>query len=410
MRILFLQDKFPPENQGGAGRVAFDLAYCMQKLGHQIYIITTVQSKDVVSSVDYNGLKIFKIYANYHGRWRSYLSLYNPQTINQVEKIVKQINPDIIHCHNIHYYLSYHCLKVVRKYCNKVFLTAHDAMLFHYGKLVEFIDKDNLEIPLKFNYKISFLKQIKRFKKRYNPFRNIIIKKYLKYVNKIFAVSYTLKDALNQNGIKNVDVIYNGININDWQEDINKVKKFKKKYNLKNKNIIFFGGRLNHWKGGSEIIQAMEKVILKIPETILLIAGKKNEYTFEMLKLAKKKNISVIITGWLEKEEIKFAYYSSDLVVTPSICLDTFNLVNLEAMACKKPVITTCFGGAIEVVINNKTGYVINPLNINMMSEKMIYLLENKEKAKKLGEEGYNRAKEFSLLKQAEKYLKYFNA
>ena len=410
MKILFLQDKFPPENQGGAGRVAFDLAISLKRLNNKVYVITTVQNKSEVRKTDKDGIEIHKIYSNYHERWRSYLSLYNPQTINVVERIIKQIQPDIIHCHNIHYYLSYHCLKISKKYCNKVFLTAHDVMLFHYGKLIEFINKDNLEIPSEFDYKISFLKQIERFKKRYNPFRNIIIKKYLKYVNKIFAVSYTLKDALNQNGIKNVEVIYNGINIDDWQEDINKVEEFKDKYHLINKKVVFFGGRISYWKGSKEIIQAMEKVILKIPNAILLIAGKENKYALEMLKLAKEKNISVILTGWLEKEELKSAYYSSDLVVTPSICLDTFNLVNLEAMACKKPVITTCFGGAVEVVINNKIGYVVNPLNADMMSEKIIDLLKNSEKVKEFGEAGYNRAKEFDLLKQAEKYLKYFNA
>jgi len=407
MKILILSDGL---SEGGAERVVFDLANQFKQLGHQIYIITTVRNESDAGRIDYQGLNVFRIKSDYHERWRAYLSLYNPQTVSQVKKIIKQIQPDITHVHNIHYYLSYACLKIAKKYSSTIFLTAHDVMLFHYGKLIEFIDFDNKENPEEFNYKINFLNQIKRFKKRYNPLRNIIIKHYLKYVNRIFAVSYALKNVLNQNGIENVDVVYNGTDIDSWQEDADKTEEFKRQYGLKDKKVIFFGGRLGYWKGGREILESMEKVVSKISKAVLLVAGKENKYTAEMLKLAREKNISIIFTGWLEKKELKAAYYTSNLVITPSICLDTFNLVNLEAMVCKKPVISTCFGGASEVIINNQTGYIVNPLNIDMMSEKIVSLLENDERAREFGKAGYNRAKEFSLLKQAEKYLKYFSA
>jgi len=409
MRILFLQDKFPPENQGGAGRVAFDLACCMQKLGNQVYVITTVQSKSDVGSMNYNNLEIFKIYANYHERWRNYLSLYNSQTIDQVERIIKQIQPDIVYVHNIHYYLSYYCLKIAKKYSRAVFLTAHDAMLFHYGKLFEFVNPDDLSIPKEFNYRITAWQQIKRFKMRYNPLRNIIIRYYLKYTDKIFAVSYTLKKALNQNGIKSIDVIHNGINVNDWQANNYEIENFKKKHNLFNKKIVFFAGRLSFLKGGGEIIKAMEIVIKQIPGAVLLVAGKEDGYAQKMLKLAKKKDVLIIFTGWLTNNEIKVAYHVSDLCVTPSIYLDPFNLINIEAMACQKPVIGTCFGGTTEIVVDNQTGYIINPLNTQVMAEKIIDLLENPDRTEQFGQVGYKRIKQdFSLVKQTQQYLRWF--
>jgi len=228
MKILILSDGFPPVYAGGAEVIAFNLAKSFQKIGNHVYIITTVREKSKAGQFDYQGLKVFRIYSDYHERWRAYLSLYNPQTVNQVKKIIKQIKPDIVHIHNIHYHLSYYSLRIARKYSKAVFLTAHDAMLFHYGKLIEFIDLDNLSVPKTFNYKVAPWQQIKRFKKRYNPLRNIIIRHYLKYINKIFAVSYTLKEALLQNGIKNIEVIHNGIDMDGWQVSDEKVKDFKK--------------------------------------------------------------------------------------------------------------------------------------------------------------------------------------
>jgi len=409
MKILFLQDKFPPENQGGAGMVVFNLASCIQKLGHQVYIITTVQNKDDIDSTNYKGLKIFKIYANYHERWRSYLSLYNYQTINKVEKIIKQIQPDIVHFHNIHYYLSYACLKIAKQCSKAVFLTTHDVMLFHYGKLFEFINFNDLLIPKTFNHKITPWPQIKRFKKRYNPFRNIIIRHYLKYVDKIFAVSRILKDALNQNNIKNVEVIHNGIDVKNWQIEEKMIKEFQDKYNLKNKKIVLFGGRLNFLKGGNKIIEAMELVSKEVPNIILLVLGEKDGYAQIMKELAKEKGIDLILTGWIKNNELKSAYFCSNIVATPSLCLDTFNMMNLEAMVCQKPVVGTCFGGTSEIILDNKTGYIVNPLDIQTMAEKIIDLLKNPQKAKQFGEAGYQRVKNnFSLKRQVEQTLNWY--
>ena len=409
MKILILSGGFPPTSNAGAEKVAFNLAKGFQKLGKQVYIITTVQKKIETGKLDYQGLTIFQIYANYHQRWHSYLGLYNPQTVSRVKAIIKRIQPDVTHIHVPHHYLSYYCLKIAKKYSKAVFLTVHDVMPFHHGKLIEFINPNNLSIPKTFNYKVTPWQQIKRFKKRYNPFRNIIIRHYLKYVDKIFAVSYALKCALNQNNIKNVEVIHNGIDVNEWQVNNEKLKNFKKKYNLFNKKIVFFAGRLGAFKGGGKIIGIMEVVTRQIPNTVLLVAGRKDSYAQEMLELAENKNVSLILTGWIEDDDLKSAYHSSDIIVTPSIYLDPFNLINIEGMACKKPVVGTCFGGTTEIVVDNKTGYIVNPFNAQIMAEKIIDLLKNPDKAEQFGQAGYQRIKKhFTIQNQVEETFQYY--
>ena len=114
MRILFLQDDFPPQSFGGAGNVAFDLAREIKKRGHSVFVLTAVRDKKDEGSVEYEGLKVFKVYSNYHERWRAYLSLYNPQTVKKIKNLIDEIKPDIIHAHNVHYHLSYHSLKLAK--------------------------------------------------------------------------------------------------------------------------------------------------------------------------------------------------------------------------------------------------------------------------------------------------------
>ena len=373
MKILILADDFPPQSFGGAGISTFDLACGLQKAGHQVFVITTCQEKSDEAKLNKQGLKIFRIFANYHERWRAYLSLYNPQTIRKVRKIIKEVNPDIVHAHNIHSYLSYYCLKIAKEARKAVFLTARDVMSFNYEKLTT---KKYLEHG---DCYTSWWDHLKQAKKRYNPFRNIIIRHYLKYVDKIFAISHALKRALNENKIENVEVVYNAIDPNNWLVPSKKIEEFKKKYHLQGKKVIFFGGRISGPKGLEQISQAVVKVKKEIPATVLLIAGKG-------------------AIGWLSGDELKAAYHSADVVVMPSICFEAFGRAAIEGKVCKKPEVATCYGGVPEVVQDGVTGFIVNPFNIELMAEKIIDLLKNPKKARQFGRAGFERVKEhFSL-------------
>lgn len=407
MKILFLSDDFPPKSYGGAGIVAFNLALTIREKGHEVFGITTTQDKSSSSEYEFEGVKIFRIYADFHVRWTAYLGLYNPQTVKNVEKIIKNIKPHIVHCHNIHRFLSYHCLKIAKKQGAKVFLTAHDAMSFHYGKLSA--EKGGKTLC----FKISPWRQFKTFKKRYNPFRNIIIRHYFnKYIDRIFAVSDSLKRALNENKIRNVTIIHNGIDISAWEADEQSVCAFKDEMGLSGKKPVLFGGRLSQPKGGERIIQAMQKVVPEIPEAVLLVMGKKDNYSEEMLKLAEELKIdkNIVFTGWISGNELISCYRASDVIAVPSIYLDPFPTINLEAMACVKPVVGTCFGGTKEVVENDVTGYIVNPFDTSDLAKKIVELLKNLQKAKSFGEAGYERiVKYFSLEKQAEAVLGHYH-
>ncbi len=402
MKILILSDDFPPKSFGGAGYSTFYLAHGLHDAGHKVFVVSTVRDKKEEGSVTYKGMDIFRIYTKYNHRWAGYLGLYNPQTVGRVKELMKRIKPDVIHAHNIHHYLSYHCLKIAKKYNKPLFFTARDVISFSYGKMAtEKYLKD-------FDSRLTWKDHLKQAGKRYNPLRNFLIRRYLKYPDKLFAVSNALKSALEQNGIRNVEVSYTGTDVNDWQVDHKHVKEFFKKYDLEGKKIVFFGGRMSELKGGKKIIKIMKKIIKKVPETVLFVAGKKDRYVQYLLEFAKDIGVknNIILAGWLDSNELKLAYHSSRVVIVPSIAFDSFPRIVLEGMACKKPVIATCFGGAQEVIQNGITGYIINPFNVELMAEKIAYLLKNPKKAEKFGEAGYERLKKhFSLKKHIQDTL-----
>ncbi|MFZ2522098.1 MAG: glycosyltransferase family 4 protein [Minisyncoccia bacterium] len=389
MKIVILSDGFPPLALGGAEVIARNLAKALAERGHEVSVITSTKDINDAGKFTDGKINIYKIYSDYSDRWRAYRSLYNSGVVHKVESILSKIKPDIVHIHNIHKHLSYACINVAKKYSRGIVLTAHDLMLVHYGKLGAHVGKNN-EVEVD---KISFLSQIMQYKFRYNPFRNFVIRYYLRKVDKIFAVSSALKNILEREGISGIEVLHNGIKVSDWIIDKSKLIDFKNKYELSDKKVLFFGGRLTGIKGGIVALQVLEKVLSKIDNAVLIVVGHKDDWGKEMLEKTKDMRIDrkVIFTGWIPHEDIRYAYASSDVVLVLSRYLDPFPTINLEAMATSKAVVGTILGGTPEAVLDNKTGYIVDPNNIELVSEKVLDLLSDIDKLKSFGLSGFKR-------------------
>ena len=410
MKIAVLSDLFPPYQSGGAEYIACLFAKEYKNCGHEVFVITTVQHKNTRRVEEHAGIKVYSLYTKLPERLRAWSSFYNPQVLPAVRKILAEEKPAVIHAHNIHNYLSYHCLKVAHDVQIPVVLTMHDAMSFSFGKYFEFIDKTNLAQypPASYN-PLGFWSMLKANRFRYIPFRNQIIRTYLhKYVSTMVSVSTELQKALYAHGINCTEVVHNGIDLTAFAVDTEKTAGFRNTCDLNDKSVVLFAGRVSYLKGGEQVLKAMTSVCKALPNAVLLIAGKQDGYGEQMKQMAKDSGIenSVIFSGWLSREDLMVAYECSNVVVSPSIYLDNFPTVNLEAMAMKKPVIASSFGGSKELVFDGMTGYIVNPLNTEMLAERILELLRDKGKAARMGEAGYQRvADKCSIQQQGQKML-----
>ena len=66
-------------------------------------------------------------------------------------------------------------------------------------------------------------------------------------------------------------------------------------------------------------------------------------------------------------------------------------MIAIEAMAQKKPVIASRIGGIPEIIINNKTGYLIEPNNPDLICDRVLRLYNNKKLSSDFGKKGYER-------------------
>ena len=401
MKILFLHDSFPPQNFGGSVISTYDIAQGMKSAGHEVFVVTTCRKGEEAGEFYYNGLKVLTIASDYKARWRAYVSLYNAPVIRKLEEILKNINPDVVHINNVHHYLSYHSIKLAKVYSKTTVVTLRDAMSFSFGKLETEKYLKNLDAHL------TWLDSLKQARKRWNPLRNLFIKKYLGYADKVFAVSQALKKALEQNGIKGVGVIHSGALVDSWHVDEEEVAQFRQQYNLENKKVILFGGRLSEAKGGFKALEALALVVKESPDAVLLVMAKMDKNAETMKERANELGIGehLVFTGWIEREKTKLIYCLAEIVLVPSICFDAFPRIVLEASASGKPIVGTCYGGASEVIVDGVTGYVVNPFNVKIMADKILDLLKSPEKAKAFGQAGSERVRtKFNLEDMVRKY------
>ena len=95
----------------------------------------------------------------------------------------------------------------------------------------------------------------------------------------------------------------------------------------------------------------------------------------------------LILTGW--RKDIPPILQALDVFALTSLW-EGLPISVLEAMAASKPVVATNTGGIAEVLVENKTGFLVAPGDIKTMSENLINLLRNKNLRDKIGQNAKN--------------------
>ena len=396
MKILLLNDRIPPEGKGGAESVVWRLARGLAA-GHEVHVIAST-ANDAFEETR-NGIQTYQIHAGYPERFRPWLSLWNPQTVGAFHRLLRRIQPDVVNAHNIHYLLSYQTLKLARAASCGVVFSAHDGMTFAYGKLPHRFSPDGNELLEPGSYRLPRAYNLRQSRLRYNPVRNAIIKRYLaRYADVRTVPSQALADAFADNDMPPVEVAHNGIDLDEWRiADDAVVAELRRRLDLADKRVILIAGRLTTEKGMLQILSALNLLHESLPDVRLLVLTSRDIDAQISGEFAHLRSL-IRIGGWLEGEELRAAYQLADVVAAPSIYVDPFPTVVLEAMAIGKPVVATVFGGAREAVVNDETGYIVNPFDTAALSVRLRRLLTDDDLRRRMGERGRERiAQHFSL-------------
>jgi glycosyltransferase involved in cell wall biosynthesis len=163
-------------------------------------------------------------------------------------------------------------------------------------------------------------------------------------------------------------------------------------------NIIFALGRHVHYKGFDVLIKAMAQ----LPQDTQLVIGGEGPLSEEWKALAALNPATARIhfVGMISDADLPAYFQACDVFCLPAVNqAEAFGIVQVEAFACAKPVVSTKLNNGVDFVNQDGiTGYTVTPSSVNELAQALSKLLADPILRQQLGAQALQRAsQEFSL-------------
>jgi glycosyltransferase involved in cell wall biosynthesis len=349
---------------------------------------------------------VHRVWAPVPAPLRLHLSLLHPLATVQVARIARAFRPDVVHAHNVHERLSFASLPAARAGGAPLVLTAHDYLLFC---LTKFLCSAGDVAYRATASRCVHCRHIRRVPRRNRLVHGVVAR----HVATVACISRAQRTALRVNGFADVptEVVYNGIDPSPCVTTAEERLAFREGHGLEGRPLVLFGGRISGAKGGDQLIRAAALARRRV-DLNLVILGDRPAYSAHARRLADEAGLPqdrLHTLGWLDADALRRAFGAADVCATPSVYPDPFNLMNLRAMAHRRPVVGTRYGGTPEIVVDGETGILADPWDAESFGERIADLLLDPERARAMGEAGRRRAeREFTLDRQAAAYADLF--
>lgn len=206
--------------------------------------------------------------------------------------------------------------------------------------------------------------------------------------------------------VARIRVIYNGIDLQQYQRA--EGSEALRKYGVDaSRPYVLFVGRITRQKGVTHLVDAVP--LLPRGTQVVLCAGAPDtpEIAAEMREKVEQARAAGGDVVWIEKmvtkEEAIELYSHCQVFCCPSV-YEPFGIINLEAMACRAPVVASATGGILEVVVEGETGllvpFVPDPVTgfpndaeqfARDLAARLAELLKDPERCRRFGEAGRRR-------------------
>lgn len=291
---------------------------------------------------------------------------------------------DIIHFHQFHNTrLSLYSLRKISRE-KKVIISLHDPW-FITGRCIHFYDCkkwksgciDCPNIKNMFEFREDNCNDMYNLKKLSVEGLDIDIAVPTDWMLNLVKESPILK------GIKHVHKIPFGIDIDKFGKVSN--KEARKYFDIPSDNIVLYLRANNEFKGTEYVLEALKN--LKINKKITVLTCDNKHLLDEV-----KNKYNIIDLGVIGDEEMIRAMNACDIFLMPSIG-ESFGMMAIEAMACKKPVIVFNNSALPSVTKAPECGYLVKNRDAKDLEKAIKHLIEDEKDRKQRGAQGYKIAK-----------------
>lgn len=338
MKILRVASDLYPGVVGGIGIHVDNMSRMQAEAGHDVTIITSDHSRSLPTEEYRNGVEIirspewFNLFGNSFspGMWRGVARRFSDY--------------DVVHAHS-HLYLSTNIAALISNFKNTPLVITNHG--FESQTAPKFIQ---------------------------DAYLPTVGKATLDSADCILCYTETDAQKVKNLGVKSkTEIIPNGVD----------VEKFKPTQIPASKTVLYVG-RLTEDKGVKRAVTAFEKIAPDLPEYSLDIIG--SGPLEDDLRESTSDRINVV--GEIENNQLPKKYNEADLTVLPS-SNEGLPRTILESLACATPVVASNLPQLEDVV--EQSGILIDPTNMDKLSDAMKYIIENDKEQHKMGETGRKR-------------------
>ncbi len=294
--------------------------------------------------------------------------LHSKTATKKLIKQIKDINPDVIHLHQVHgYFLNIQILfDFLKDFGKPVVWTFHDCWAFT-GHCAHFVGADCnkwktgcYKCPLIHDYPASYSDRSQK---------NYLLKRELftSVPNlHIVTVSRWLENLARQSFFKDCDIktIYNGINTDIFKET--DCSQLRERLNVNGKKILLAAATIwNEQKGLNDYIKLSG--LLPNDFVIVLVGSKGN------VDVSLPSNI-ISLPKTNSQSELAAYYTMADVILNLSYA-ETFGLTTVEGMACGTPGIVYKSTASPELV-SEDTGFIVEPGNVQGVLNSTIEIIK----------------------------------
>jgi len=178
--------------------------------------------------------------------------------------------------------------------------------------------------------------------------------------------------------------------------------------------IVLFFGQIKKVKGLHYLILAFRKLLERVPDSCLVIAGPEWKDSFGKYKtLIQQLGIEdkvIAHVKYIASEDVGAYFAAADVLALPYIRVYQ-SAVLFMAHSFAKPIVATKIGGLAEVIRDGKTGILVPPQNEEALAQALIRLHQDPQWAKQLGEYGKKVVEEeYSWSSIAERMIRLYSS
>jgi rhamnosyl/mannosyltransferase len=347
VKILHLGKYYYPFT-GGIETVTRDICEGMVSKGHEVTVLCS-NDKNRTEKTTINGVDVI-----YSSRLLTFLS----QPINlflafTLASIVKKF--DVVHVHSPNPFAELLALFIPK---NIKVVTTHHADVTRQKAFLLF-------------YKHLYKAFLKRCDKIYVATENHI--KYSSFLPEFESKCEIIPFTINEKRFETSDY----------------ANKLKESIKLEHGPYCLFVGRLVSYKGLDYLIDAAKS----IKGNIVLVGGGPDRDRLEQRLFDERIENVKILGKVMDDDYFAALYHAANFMILPSITkAENFGVVQLEAMYCRKPMITTNIKSGVPIVgKHNETTFIIEPEDSKAIAEKANILFENEDLCREMGLNGMKR-------------------